>query len=522
LKDIRQNPRASAHQPANRVAGYLRAQYSVILWTVTALTVVYLILLPPGGDIIQGMTWADLEALPNPTPGVLSNLFLPRGIGYKVFLYFAEGLSRAIAGDALRLRIYIFNAVFIVLAMGLAAVGYFSFLWRRNRDLPGSLSIRDRAETFAVAALLFLPATRSCWARDTQIANLLCIAGIGLALSSSTFAQWCGGAILILLFSIKGVTALDFLFVLAVVLLTGERMRVRRLVVSGAVAAAVTALIFATILRSEFRDILLAAQFRKISGVGLFLPNAFGFARHNPAILAALLALGISVFYPGRGRDRNSSLMAFAILVWLIPLIDVFVQREYFDYHYEEFILAAWLCMAALYLARGGKWQDFCHIRAEPRATGAVLLACSLALAMIGLSLRSRSPAYWLPAADRDLDCRLRLAQNIRSLVLREAPGTGDKDSVLYLTNRSYGFGFPSALRFFFPAPAQPQNLSTLAAREYINSILAYQGPVVIADAAMSTRQDIASVGLHLRADYRPVTLSAPCHAFQVWLRSNK
>jgi hypothetical protein len=192
---------------------------------------------------------------------------------------------------------------------------------------------------------------------------------------------------------------------------SGEQKRIRRVIISGAVAAIATVLIFTMILRSEFRDILLAAQFRQISEGRLFLPNAFRFARHNPAVLAALLALAVSVFRSRGVPNKNGRLFGFAILVWLIPLIDVFVQREYFGYHYEAFILCSWLCIASLYLARGGKWQDFFRIRSEPRARGAVLLICGLTLAMIGLSLRSRSGEYSVPIAERDLSCRLRLSE---------------------------------------------------------------------------------------------------------------
>ena len=523
LKDIRQTPREFAGQLASRATDMLRQQYRVILWTVTTFTVVYLILLPPGGDIIQGIAWADLEALNRPFPGVLSDLFLPRGIGYKVFLWFSESLSRAFAGEALRLRIYLFNAIFIALAVGLLAAAYLAFLRRRNREeMDRRLSLRDGAETIAVAIILFLPATRACWARDTQIAILLCLAGIGLALSSAASAQWCSGAILILLFSIKGVTALDFLFVLAVVMTSGEQKRIRRVIISGAVAGIAAVLIFTTILRSEFRDILLAAQFRQIAGARLFLPNALRFARHNPAVPAALVALAMSVFRSRAVPGPSRKLMVFAILVWLIPLIDVFVQREYFEYHYEEFILSSWLCIASLYLARGGKWQDFFCIQSEPRAKGAVLLACCLGLAMIGLSLRSRSGEYSLPAAERDLSCRLRLAEEVRSLVLNANPGMTEKDRALYLSNWSYGMGFSSALRIFFPVPLQRQNTSTPAAREFVNSILAYEGPAVIAEATISSRPDISRVGQYLRANYQPITIAAPCHTLQIWLRAKR
>jgi hypothetical protein len=97
-----------------------------------------------------------------------------------------------------------------------------------------------------------------------------------------------------------------------------------------------------------------------------------------------------------------------------------------------------------------------------------------------------------------------------------------EKDSVLYLSNWSYGMGFSSALRFFFPVPLQRQNTSTPAAREFVNSILAYEGPAVIAEAAIASRPDITRVGQYLRANYQPITVSAPCHTLQIWLRAKR
>jgi len=74
--------------------------YTVILWTVFALTIVYLILLPPGWDLLVAYAWADIEALQGRFPAHLSDVWLSRGVGYKLIVYLGEGLARVIAGDA--------------------------------------------------------------------------------------------------------------------------------------------------------------------------------------------------------------------------------------------------------------------------------------------------------------------------------------------------------------------------------------------------------------------------------------
>src|SRR6185437_7249363 len=133
--------------------------YAIILWAVTALTTVYLIVLPPGADVITGLAWADLEALQG---------------------HFPMSLSRFVAGDVLRIRITIFNAVFVALAVGVLIGASWAFLLRRDPGVVSRPSLRDRAETLALAALCFVPAEIWSWAQDTHISVLLCVLGIGL------------------------------------------------------------------------------------------------------------------------------------------------------------------------------------------------------------------------------------------------------------------------------------------------------------------------------------------------------
>src|ERR1700735_2614803 len=121
--------------------------YARIPWMTVALTIVYLVLLPPCEDVIVGLAWADLEALQGHFPMSLSDLWLSRGVGYKTFLYLAEGLSRLIAGEAPRLRTDVFNATFIALALGVLYGAYRAFLLRRDPFEIKRFSLRDRAET---------------------------------------------------------------------------------------------------------------------------------------------------------------------------------------------------------------------------------------------------------------------------------------------------------------------------------------------------------------------------------------
>jgi len=504
--------------------------YAVILWAVAALTIVYLILLPPGVDVITGLAWADLEALQGHFPINLSDLWLSRGIGYKTLLYFAEGLSRFIAGDALRFRIYVFNGIFVALALGILIGAYYAFLLRRDPDAVKRLSLRDRAETLALVALCFVPAVIWSWAQDTHISVLLCILGIGLVLSSSVRAQWGSGAVLFLLFSIKGVTALDFLFVLATAFATGDAARIRRVIISAGVAVGATGLAYATILRTELENMLLAAQFQENSlsvRLGAFLGNGFQFAIYNPAIPVALLVLAAAV---AAGLTRKSPrLVGFAILAWLVPFAGLFAQHEFFGYHFQGFVLSSWLCLTALYLAHGGHWPDFFKIRsAPPLAKAFVLLVCCADVAMIGASLlTTKKTIYSTPAIERRLDCWIQTAKQARSLILATDPSLAEHGAIVNLTPITYGLGLRSFSRFFFPLPLQPQNMGTSASKNYVRSIVGYDGPAVIAyDAMMKLGGDYAPIVAHLRADYRPVLVSPPlCRGVQdanvlVWMRA--
>ena len=513
-------------------ADAVAAHYAVVLWAVAALTLVYLIALPPGADVITGLTWADLEALQGHFPTSLSDLWLSRGIGYKAFLYLAEGLARFIAGDALRLRVYIFNAIFIALALGILVAAYRAFLARSDEDAVQRLSLRDRAETLALAALCVVPAAIWSWAQDTHVSVLLCVLGIGLVLSPSVRAQWCSGIVLALLFSIKGVTALDFLFVLAAAFATGDAARIRRVIVSAGVATAATGLAYVTILRGELDTMLLAAQFQEhnlLLPLGVFVDNGLQFAAYNPAIPIALLALAGAI---AAGAARQSPrLVGFAFLIWLAPLASLFAQHEFFGYHYQGLVLSAWLCLTALYLARGGQWPDFFTLRTAPPAAKAfVVLVCCVDAAQMGAALLTTGRSiYSRPAIERRLDCWIEIARQARPLIRTADPNLAQSGAIVNLTPVGYGLGLRSFSRFFFPLPLQPQNLGTPAGQDYVRSIVQYDGPAIIAyDAMMKLGGPYAPIVTHLRADYRPVPVTPPrCTGVQnsnvlVWLRAKR
>jgi hypothetical protein len=495
-----------------RTANAVPQHYAVILWMTVALTIVYLVLLPPCEDVIVGLAWADLEALQGHFPMSLSDLWLSRGIGYKTFLYLTEGLSRLIAGDAARARTEVFNAIFIALALGVLYGAYRAFLLRRDPFEIERFSLRDRAETLALAALCFVPAVIWSWEQDTHISVLLCVPGIGLALSPSVRAQWCSGVILILLFSIKGVTAIDFLFVIATALATGEAARIRRIIISAVVATVATALAYATILRAELDNILLGAQFQQPAHLGRFIKNGFQFAVYDPVIPIALVALAAAI---GAGLTRKSPrLVGFAIFIWLVPFASLFAQHEFFGYHYQGFVLSSWLCLMALYLAQGGHWADFFAIRSAPAlAKIFVIVVCCVDLATTGMSLLTPSQTiYSRPVVEHRLDCWIQITKQTRSVILANDLGLAESGAVVNLTRFSYGLGLRSALRFFFPLPLQNQNLGTQASKDYVRSIVEYDGPAVIAYAGMMKLGDtgLAPILAHLRTDYRPLLVLAP------------
>ncbi len=221
---------------------------------------------------------------------------------------------------------------------------------------------------------MVLPAVIWSCAQDTQLSVLLCVVGIGLALSASVVAQWCSGTILFALFSIKGVTALDFPFVLAAAFAIGDQRRLLRVITSAGLATVLTALAYAAVLRVDLDNLLLAAQIRpgshwpgSLHAAGRFVLFGWRFAEHNPVILIALLALAAVTVGGYLRSTKDRRLLAFAIVVWLVPPPAVFAQHEFFGYHYQGFVLSSWLCLGALYLVRGGQWSDFFRIRLAPR-----------------------------------------------------------------------------------------------------------------------------------------------------------
>ncbi len=218
-------------------------------------------------------------------------------------------------------------------------------------------------------------------------------------------------------------------------------------------------------------------------------------------------------------------------MIWLAPLASLFAQHEFFGYHYQGFVLAAWLCLTALCLAQGGHWSDFFKLRdAPPLAKGFVLLVCCVNLAAIGASLlTTKKSIYSRPAIERRLACWIEIARQARSLMLTADPHLAESGGIVNLTPVAYGLGVRSATRFFFPLPLQPQNLGTQTSKDYVRAIAAYDGPAVMAyDAMMQLGGAYGPIVAHLRAEYRPVLVSPPvCNGVQnanvvVWLRAKK
>lgn len=506
-------------------------RYHVVLWTVAALTLVYLVLLPVNVDVINAITWADLEALQGHFPWNLTDVWLSRGVGYKLIIYLADDVSRFFApGDALRGRLHVFNAVFILFALALLACAYGAFLCGRQAA-PGTLTLRDRAETLLLAALLFVPAVPWSWAQDTYVSVLLCVVGIGLVLSPSVYAQWSSGLVLVLLFSVKGVTALDFLFVLMSAAATGDRQRIRRVLVSAAIATAVVALAYATILHSELENILLAARYRLTiswhQAVRAFVRSAIEFPLLNLQIPIALLWLAVTLLR--RPSNKNPRLIGFAVAVWLAPFPAIFVQHQFFIYHFQGLVLSAWLCIAALYLSWGGQWSDWFHMRlASPAAKASVILVCGIDLVRMSMSLLPsipllpRASAYSVARFEQVLDCRIQLTRAERDAILRVDPGIADYGAVLNLLAPPYGLGLRSASRFFTPLPLyRDPTLAQAATRDYLREILTYDGPAVIWASPMEEALGRFPIAQHLRdAGYRPVEVATPCRTVEIYFRN--
>jgi len=514
------NTRTTAAPMPSQLAQFMSRYYAIALWATAAMLIGYLILLPPQIDILQGLAWADLEAPQGRIPRDLWNFWWSRGFGYKVYFYYAEGLARLVAGDAIRIRICVFNTLYIALGLAMIGGGIAALAPRRQSDQASGPSWYDHSETLALGALLLLPATTGSWAQDTHLSNLLCFLGVCLALSPDRRPQWCSGFVLFLLFSVKGVTALNFLFVVAAVVAVGDNERIRRVLISAAVAGIAMAAAYVTVLHRELETLLLANKLAlNYQGPHRFAQAALQFAERNIVVPAALLWLAVA-FYRGvvawSGAPR---LFGFAVAVWLVPLASILTQGEFVPYHFQGFILSAWLSLAVVYLALGRQLQDFSRIRSAPAMTKLVVLfVCCIDL--IGIAAPLISPIrsdYSVIGFERGLDCRIEVTTKLRALILSDYPTIAKTGGVLDLTPFYYGLELPSASRFFYPLPLRPQNIAAPEGREYIARIESYEGPVVITDHYLNERPEFAPIVRHLLADYRKTGIPGLCTDIDIW-----
>jgi hypothetical protein len=158
------------------------------------------------------------------------------------------------------------------------------------------------------------------------------------------------------------------------------------------------------------------------------------------------------------------------------------------------------------------------------------MLVCCVDIATIGASLLTTGKSiYSRPAVERRIDCWIQTARQARSLILTADPSLVANGAIVNLTPVVYGLGLRSFSRFFFPLPLQRQNLRTRASKDYVRSIVDYDGPAIIAyEAMMKLGGDYMPIVAHLRADYRPVLASSPVCAnvlssnVLVWMRAKK
>jgi hypothetical protein len=515
-----------------RLLAFALRRYAFAMWSVLAISVAFLTFMPIFYDVMAGLAWADFTALNGRSPHNPYDIWLSRGIGYKLYLYASADFSRSIFPDTPRLRVYAFNVIFILFGSLLIHAAIQAFLLK-NTSISANRSRQDRLETWAFGMLLFLPATLWSWAQDTHVAVLLCVLGIALALSPSKRAQWSSGVVLVLLFLVKGVTACDFLFVVGAAAATGRR-RLYRVLGSALAASAAIGVAYLTVMRPELDQLLQASRFQLDpswrKGVSLFLSEGVVFAFHDPAPLLAAVALAITL-YRQRGKIKRPSAIYFAAAAWLFALPALLIQHEFFGYHYQELTLSAWLCLAAVLVAQGQSLEDFFRLSSSGRSTRLTVLAvCCVDLLLIAAAFQTNT-LRWFDSTNYDwrtvetrLDCSIQAARAIRSTILDENTNAVARAEILDLSwPVNYGLNLPVATHFFFPLPLHHLGrLRTPMERAYLDAIQNYRGEFVIAERhVLDSAPALAQFQTRLDAEYRLKNLVGDrgCPKIELWRR---
>ena len=300
-----------------------------------------------------------------------------------------------------------------------------------------------------------------------------------LLLLDRRWPWWIAGFLVAPLLLLKGITVLMApLPLIAYFLVTGRGYRdaIQHLpeTLEGLAAGALlTILAWLTIFPHMVQDFLLSAAISKVGYMDIFRRlDIFGYFTFGLVGFVPIILVGAMVGFLGccyaLPKDRRD--LGLLVLLWLVPTAMVFIQSEFFYYHYYPMVFAA-------------VFTSLWALKKVPRPDLWFTAIMIVTVALWAVLVTGWSPALhgtpWAFWADRTagadaINARFNLSGQPEILYLDEGGGP-------------WFFGTPSACRYVTPLPIQRSlpdwNISTAPGYwDEWNCIMNYQGEFIFSD----------------------------------------
>lgn len=275
-----------------------------------------------------------------------------RGIGNKIIYYLIKEISGIFVSYNHVLAFGIISKlVYLSLYFGISFLCINSLKpWLSRYSInPNTLKIGLAAATLS-APTFFMQA---------ELSSIpIMLAMFALAFSDKKQLNYVSGTMLILLFSLKGVTVLYGAFVLLALLFTYKEKPhlLFRAIVSGAIFSVLGLLLYIYVIPLELLDLKNATLYQDsfsrnlhhfIGRIAIRTPQYYIYGMlHIPVLITGLwVAIQYLTKYVKQNEKPTLNTMFITLLI-AIPYLYVFLQNKFFNYHYTPFMIPCILLLA--------------------------------------------------------------------------------------------------------------------------------------------------------------------------------
>lgn len=502
------------------------------LWIVFALIVLACVFQPAETDRLAVFGWANQVQYYGSYPGSLLDSWTLRGVGQKFVFHAVAMAALAVAHPPGMETLYVFNVIYLVLCLALlasaaAVIAPVLPAWGLNR-----------LDAFLIVAVTVLPASSLAWTQESHLALMLTALAIAFVLSRPVLGLWIACTIMLFVATLKGITVLYAGLVGAAYIVRWgcNRQAIARLLAAAVVSAAALATLYATILRPEWMDLMLAASLQQptfsIETPIVFFRNLFIASVQQPIIpisLAVALAAAIR-------RSKQAEFWVALGLIWCTCLAFVVIQNRYFGYHFQPFVLAS-VASLVVALSQTVKPTDSAHGSAASTPSGRIAVlhkvAVFSAVAYLIVNVFPIIPIKAVAARTiwvetQDLQCRLQQSKKLHE-TMRAQPDFDPDAPMLYLSAGTANFVIrnPSYLRFIYPLPVQREIINSDLVKSPVNiemrqQMAKYRGQFVLLQPDwfginLPSNQELATM---LNRDYEVIDSTQTCGPkIELWRR---